>query len=249
MKSKFAKFVDFTLGALLLFGAVMAVACYILPTDLSAFLAASVTATAYIFSLMLSGKNKNKLKFGKAAENMFFEFMFLPAAAPAKLLCKGLKAKGLTPVVHGDALYLKKSAAFFSFGETDERAVARMIARAKHYGAERALLFCRFPPEKIPDIDFSVNVVCGDDVYKLFASLEVLPETKYSKDKKRRIFSEYRGALSKDKIARYAVLSASLFAICAVFGFSIITTICASVCAALFLISLIFTLVKSSKKQ
>ena len=57
------------------------------------------------------------------------------------------------------------------------------------------------------------------------------------------------GAFDKDKIARYLVLSAALFAIAAFTDYSIITLVCAGVCALLFVIASVVNIVKYVKKQ
>ncbi len=243
MKSTFAKIVDSTVGAALVFIASFAVIRYYAPTATAVFGAACVTFTALVLLRFGSNKKSAAFKLSKAADEMFFDFMFLPNAAPARLLAKALATKDVPPpTVRGDAVYVGKTAAFFAFdAPPDEKALARMIARAKHFGAKKAVVFSKGSAAKLQVNDFELTTVCGDKVFELFASLGALPEHKYEKSRKTRR-AVLRAALGKDKIARYIFLSAALFFV-AWLTHSIVTTVCAAISAALALASTIISLI------
>ncbi len=232
----------------MLFAVFTAVFRYYTTTELAAFSAAAVTACA-LFMLGILGKNKDgKREMTKKSEDMFYDFMFERDGYPAKKLADGLKAKGVDAVVKAGAVYANNSAAFFSFDNPlDARAAARMIARAKRSGAKRAVVFCKLPPQSTVDVkDFSIKTVYGDNVYKLFASLGALPERRFEKPVRAR-FAAFRNALAGDKILRYFALSASLFAVSMLFGFSIVPFVCAVAAAALFLAAVVFNAAKKIK--
>ncbi len=251
MKSKFAKFVDYTLGSVLLFGATTAVAVYFMPLKLAAFTALSVTATACVIMRFADGRKTSAAHLSKAANDMFFEFMFLNPAAPAKMLYDGLKRRDDRAKLRGTGVYLGKTAAYPFLSSTPAAIdIARLISRAKHYGCNRVIIICKTPPtETLSVTGIKVINVSGDDAYRLYASLDCLPEKKYSTKQKRKFIDTYRGALSSDKIIRYAVLSAALFATSAIFGFSPVTLACACICAALFLASTVIAAVGKIKAR
>ncbi|MDE7106810.1 MAG: hypothetical protein K2O39_00635 [Clostridiales bacterium] len=248
MKSKFAKFIDGTIGALLIFFAAFAVMRYFIPaTDAAVFCAVTVTAGLCMLT-RLRGKRKGELlRISKAADDMFFEFMFLPDNAPAIKLADALTAKGENAVRHGNGVYLNATAAYCCFNSPlDEGACARLIAKAKHYGADKLVILCKTPPP-VPQVDgVEITTVCGDDAYKLFASLNALPPRKYAETAKRR--GAFKNAFSRDKIFRYLVLALSFF-FAAWVSRSIITFACSVLCAALTVISVTMTAVRSVKKR
>lgn len=251
MKSKLAKIIDYTLGSLLIFGAATAVAVYFLPLNLAAFCALSVTATAIVLSRLIGNKQSSEAKLSKAADDMFFEFMFLSPDAPSKYLFNGLKKRDERVKLHGSGVYLNKTAAYpVLFDTVDDKLIARLISRAKHYGCDKIVVISKAPPSfSLSVSDYSVKSVFGNDAYRLYASLEALPEIKYSVKNKRHFWDGYRGALSRDKIIRYATLSAAFFAITAIFRFSPITLACAIICAALFIASSILAIVNAARKK
>ncbi len=239
MKTRFAKFVDRTLGAALLFAVLTAVLRYYTTTALAAFSAAAITASLY-FMFGIIGRNKaDGLALTRRADEMFADFMFESRALPARKLCSGLKSRGVDARVLANAVYAGKCAAFFSFdAPLDTAAAARIIARAKRNGADKATVFCRKPPSSTVSVkDFTLDAVSGDDVYKLFASLDALPEHRFERTTRSRTL---RGILDKNKIPRYALLSAAMFGVSAITGFSIVPLVCASVAAVLFITASIF---------
>lgn len=251
MKSKFAKFVDYTLGSLLMFGAATAVAAYYLPLKLAAFCALSVTATVCVLAQFIGNKKSSAEHLSRAADDMFFEFMFLNSAAPAKHLYDGLKRRDDRTKLRGTGVYLGKTAAYPEFtAPIDPNAVARFISRAKHFGCNKVVIISKTPPTAALSVDgITIKTVSGNDTYKLYASLDCLPKIKYSVKAKRRFWDGYRGALGKEKIIRYAVLSAAFFAITAIFRFSVITLACAIICAALFIASTTLAIVSKAKQK
>lgn len=249
MKSKFAKFIDGTMGAALIFFAAVAILRYYIPTtDLVVFLAVTVTAGILLLSKLKAVKRDSKLRLSKAADDMFFEFMFMPENAPTALLLNALKAKGEPAVKHGNGVFLNGTAAYPVFSQrADEATVARLIAKAKHFGADKLVLLCK-APQIVPQVDgMQVVTVCGDDVYTLFASLNALPERKYAGVTSRRR-GAYKNMFSADKILRYAVL-AILFYFVSRFSHSIVTFVCAVLCAALALTATTLTIVRAAKKR
>ena len=231
MKSKFAKFVDGTLGAALIFLAATAVLRYYTTLSLATFLAVAVTACAVLL-LHATGKRKHeKLMLSKAADDMFFDFMFEDDASPAKKLTAALKAKGVNAVRRGGGVYAGSCAAFCAFDDPPKpKQIARIISKAKHYGAKRAVIFSKAPPTAAVEVgDFSVSCVNGNDVYKLFASLGALPAKRERKKHKRFAFA---AVLAADKTVRYFVLAAAMFFIGITLK-SLITFVCACACAAL----------------
>ncbi len=247
MKSKFAKFVDATLGSALIFLAAFAVMRYFAPARVSVVTASATTLTALLVMSIRDKKKSSEANLGAAAGSMFYEFMFLSETAPLKYLKAGLERRGVVSVIRGKGLYANGTAVYTAFSAPpDETALARAVARAEHYGCKRAVVLCRALPLKSLDTDFELSVVAGDDVYRLFASLGALPEKKHLPvHGKRRRFA---GAIGKDRIPRYALLSAALFALAAFTGFPVIPTACATVCAALFLSSVIATSLRFAKK-
>lgn len=247
MKSTFAKIVDSTVGAALIFCAAFAVLRYYATLATAMFGAACVTVFALIALRFRYSKKTSEFKISKAADGMFFDFMFLPDTAPARLIKKALDARGVTATVRGNAVYAGKTAAFFCLdAPPDEKALARMIARAKHFGAEKATVFCKAAPTaKLRVSDFELQTVCGEDVYKLFASLGALPDHKYEKPRVTRS-AVMRAAFGKDKIVKYALLSAALF-FAAWLTRSTVTVVCAALAAVLAVASMIVTLVKKGK--
>lgn len=252
MKSKFAKITDSTIGAALIFFAAAAVYKYYMPLSIAVFCALSTTACAFVLLGFTGRKKSNAAVLSKAADDMFFDFMFCDENAPARALCKGLNAHGKNAVTHGGGVFLNGCAAYFSFDAPLIAAkAARYVSRAKHYGAEKLTVFCKDPPVCSLDIDgVSMSVVYGNDVYKLFASLGATPKKRFAPKRKKR-FSSLRGALTKDKLPHYLMLSASMFGVAALTGYSVITLVCASVCAALFAATAINAAVRSlrSKKR
>ena len=250
VKSKFAKFVDATVGATLIFAAATAVLRYYTTLYFAMFAASCLTFCAVVMLSFRSRKKSDAQKLSKNADGMFFDFMFENDAAPAKLLCRGLKAKGIDAKVRGNGVYMGNTAAFTVFdGRLDDKTAARMISRAKHYGATKAVILCKLPPAATPDVDgFTVKTVCGEDVYKLFASLGALPKHRFEQKRGKR-FAAFRSALGKDKIVRYLLLAASMTALTVLFDYSVTTIACAVICAALFVASAIFNIVKAAKAK
>ncbi len=249
MKSKFAKITDGTIGAALIFFAAAAVYKYYMPLSIAVFCALSTTACAFVLLGFTGKKRSNAAMLSKAADDMFFDFMFCDGNAPARSLFKGLKAKNADIAMHGSGVFLNDCAAYFSFDAPLTAAkAARFISKAKHYGAKKLTVFCKDPPLFSLDIDgISLSVVYGNDAYKLFASLGCAPKRRFSPKRKKR-FSALRGALGKDKLPRYLLLSASMFGV-AVLTRSIITVVCASICAALFTATAVYSAVISLKSN
>lgn len=250
MKTRFAKFVDRTVGAALLFLVLTAVLKHYTTTELAAFSAVPITICLF-FMLGVVGKRKDgEARNAKRTDDMFYDFMFESESYPAKKLAAGLKNKNIDAVVRADAVYVGKTAAFFAFGKPpDDATIARMIARATRMGASSAVLFCKSPPTSTVDVkDFKLKTVCGDDVYALFASLNALPERKFEKPIRRR-FAAFANALSSDKLVRYFMLSASLFAVSLMFGFSLIPFVCAVISASLFIAAATFNIVKKVRAK
>lgn len=245
MKSKFAKFVDATLGSTLIFIAATAVLRYYTTLDIALFLAGSVTACA-ILLLKLKPKKQTDDKLEPAAADMFFEFSFMPSDAPAKRLYTALKQRYDGATRHGCGVYVNGVATYCLFSESADCATtARLIAKAKHYGAHTLLLLCKTPPDYPEITGITIKPVCGNAVYRLFGALGALPPRKYS-DSRPKTPKAFAGALGKDKIIRYFILAASL-------GFmswltrSIIAFICAIACASLGLTALTMLAVKRIK--
>ncbi|MCH5161154.1 MAG: hypothetical protein J1G04_03900 [Clostridiales bacterium] len=248
-KSKFAKFIDATVGSALIFAAAYAVLRYFMPSTFAVLSAVSVTGAVWLIFRTRAKNADMREQLSHKADDFFYEFMFLPDNAPAKHLSKGLQRKGVATALHGNALYTENKGAFFFFdGPPNERSIARSISRAEHYGKKEIIIFSRRPIQNILNADFAVTTVCGDDVYKLFASLDILPESKHAKIRRDRRMM-FRAALSKDKIARYFVLSAALFGTSYLLGFSVVMTICASVAAVLCISSIIFAIAQSAKEK
>ena len=248
MKSKFAKFVDATLGACLIFFAATGILRYYTTLELAAVSGVAVTACAVLL-LHVSGANKrNATLLSSAADDMFYELMFTDGRAHAKLLYGGLKAKSDKARIHGQTVYFGKTAATCIFDRTPSaHDVARTVARAKHYGATKALVLCKAMPTERIEIDgFSVKYVVGNDVYKLFGSLGCLPPVKYSAKKKNRALG-LSAALGKDKILRYLLLSVALFFVAMFGGLKIIPLVCACISAALCVTATILNIVRSGK--
>ncbi len=248
MKSKFAKFVDYSLGACLIFIAAVAVMRYYAPLDLAVFSALSVTACACLLLTLKTKKTENRQKLSDAAEDMFYALMFSDERAHARLLCKGLRSVGAQPVIHGKGVYINNTAAFCKFTRTDADDVARMISKAAHYGAKKLVIVCKTPPSStVNTADMKVTTVYGENAYKLFASLDALPETRFKKPQKRR-FAALKHALDKDRIMHYALLSAAMFAITVFLSRSIVTFACACVCALLCAAAVAYNIVKAISK-
>ena len=250
MKSKFAKIVDNSIGAVIVFCAVTAVFRYFLPLSASAFCAACITSCALFLSALRRKRKEKTERISREAADMFFDFMFKSCQAPAFLLCRALQSKKTNAERHGNGVYCGKTAAFFYFDTPpSERDCARMIARAKHYGATKVYAFCKTLPRTVPQVEgFSFTAVDGDATYKLFRSLDCMPKRAFAAKKRGKPY-KLSGAFDKDKIARYLVLSAALFAIAAFTDYSIITLVCAGVCALLFVIASVVNIVKYVKKQ
>ncbi len=249
-KSKFAKFVDATVGSALIFAAAYAVLRYFMPSTFAVLSAVSFTGAVWLILKTRKRASEEREKLSASAEDMFYEFMFMPDGAPAKLLMKGLQNKGITSAVHGNALYTDSVAAFFFFdAPPSEKAIARAIARAEHYKKSKAVIFSRHTPQAKFDVDFPVITAHGDGVYKLFASLKCLPKSKHKKGKAASRFAMFKGAFSKEKIPRYLLLSGAFFLTSALTGFSVVLTVCASVSAVLFLCSSIFAVAEKCKQR
>ncbi|MCH5153887.1 MAG: hypothetical protein J1F71_01610 [Clostridiales bacterium] len=248
MKSKFAKFIDGTVGAAMIFFAAFAIFRYFIPsTDLVMFCAASITGGILLIGKIRGIRRGEKLALSKAADDMFFEFMFLPDNAPTALLCNALKRRGENAVRHGGGVYVGKSAAYPMFSrEADEATTARIIAKAKHFGADKLILLCK-APSRVPNVDgIQVISVIGDDVYTLFASLNALPERKYVGKVQSR--GAFKNMFSPDKILRYALL-AVLFYFVSRFSRSIVTFVCGALCAALAITAIMLSIVRAAKKR
>ena len=250
MKSTFAKIVDKTVGAVLIFAAATAVLRYYTTLDYAVFSAIAVTACVLIMSGFAGKRKAEKLKISEAAADMFYDFMFFDDSAPSRLLMNGLKRAGASAVLKGKTVYVGKTAAFCAFdSQLSQRSAARAIARAKHFGAEKLVLFCKAPPASLPDVEgFSLKTVSGDDTYALFASLGALPDRKFEKRKLKR-FAAFEHALGKDKLPKYFLLSASMFALTALIGFSVVTFICASVSSVLFVAACAYNAANARKNR
>lgn len=248
MKSKFAKIVDYSIGAILIFFAATAVMKYFTTWDLAVFSGFTVTACACLIVHVTGLRKGDKQKLSSAADDMFYEFMFLDERKPIKLLHAALVKKIPSATLHGKTLYASSVAAACYFDNPpNKKTLARLVACAKHYGAKRAVVFCKEAPAATITVDgFDIKFAVGNDVYVLFRSLDCLPAPYYSlKTKSRaRIFTS---ALGNDKIVRYLLLSAFLFAVAVFTGYRIIPFVCASICAVMFFISAIYNLVKAKK--
>ncbi|MCH5163265.1 MAG: hypothetical protein J1G38_07260 [Clostridiales bacterium] len=250
MKTRFAKIVDRTVGAAMLFAVLTAVFRYYTVFELAAFSAASITVCAFFIFGAIGKRNDSKAEMTKRTDDMFYDFMFERDGYPAKKLADGLKTRGVEASVKAGAVYAGNTAAFFCFDKPlDKKTAARMIAKAKRAGAAKAVVFCVAPPASTVDVkDFTLKPVVGDDVYKLFASLKALPERRFEKPTKAR-FSSFKNALSKDKIIRYFTLSASLFGVSLILGFSIVPFVCAVVAAVLFTSAVAYNIYKKTKRK
>lgn len=250
MKSKFAKFIDGTVGACLIFLAATAVMRYYTTLELAMFSAAAITACACLLLKLFGKKRENAQRLSADADAMFFDFMFSDESAPAKLLYAGLKAKDPATKLRGKGVYLNSTAAFCVFAAPpDKKTIARCIAKAKHYGASKTVVLSKTPPQAAVDVEgMTVKFAYGDDVYKLFGSLDALPQKNFA-EKQRSRRSAFGAALGKDKIIRYALLSASLFAVSVLNGYSVITLVCACACAALAVASVGVSLSKAIKNR
>ena len=251
MKSKFAKFVDCTVGAGLIFLAAAAVMRYYTTADLAVFTAVSVTACAVLLLKIRNGKKQTAERLSHAAADMFFDFMFLGENAPVTCLYNGLKAKEPETARHGNGVYLNGVAAFCAFyPQPDITAVARFAARAKRYGAHTVNVFSELPPKQtVPPLDgIRIKYVCGEDVYKLFGSLNCLPKKQFAKRKMSRK-TAFGNAFGRDKIIKYTVLSVLMFGITLIGGMSIVTLVCAAVCAVFAAVSAVLALVKAVKNR
>lgn len=251
VKSKFAKFVDGTIGAILIFIASAAIFAYYTPVPmLSIFSGITVTVCAILLLRLKNKRDCAKQKLSQNAADMFFDFMFLDEYAPAKLLCAGLNGKAQRAVRRGKGVYLNRTAAFCFFGcPPNEATAARTMARAKHYGANTTLFLTERQSHVPTDIaGITAKNIYGDDVYKLFASLCALPEKKFARRKKSRR-AALSGALSKDKILRYVLLSAFMFALSVFLHRSVIMLACAVICAALAIAATTLNAVKYAKEK
>lgn len=250
MKSKFAKFIDSTIGACLIFFAAVAVMRYYTTLDLAVFCAFAITACVCLL-LKLSGvKKTEKHRLSVAADGMFFDFMFMPDDAPIKQLYNGLKEKLPSAVLRGKGVYTADTAAFCYFDcPPNEKELARLISKAKRFRANKIIVLSKSPMRTVVDIEgFTVKSVCGEDVYKLYGSLGALPKKQFSSKQKSRRTAFY-GALGKDKILRYALLSAAMFGISILNGYSIMTFACACVCAALCVAAVGFNIYRAATKK
>ena len=248
MKSKFAKFVDRTVGACLIFFAATAVMRYYTTLQLAMFSALAITACICLLLGAFGKRRYGKYIMSKNAQDMFFDFMFMDERAPARLLCKALNEKNITASLHGNGVYARDTAAFCFFDNPpDQRAIARTIAKSKRYGASKVLLLCKMPPQAVPNLnEVTVKIVSAENVYCLFGSLGALPDKKYSLKQKSR-FSAFSHALDKDKIIRYIVLAAALFGVSVLSGGSLIPFICACAAASLAIISIVMSVTKKVK--
>lgn len=233
MKSKFAKFTDATLGTLLVFFGATAVFLYFTPKELAVFCGFTLTACAVLLLRLKSKKHDAAEKLTKAANAMFFDFMFLSDDTPAKLLYNKLKRVYPDVVRHGGGVFAGSTAAYCLFDvPPDKKQCARCIAKAKRYGATGLVIISKRPPD-VPEVDgITVKTAVGNDAYTLMASLGALPEKKFGAPKKRTLGAFAAGALGKDKILRYAVLGAAFF-FTAWLSRSAITFACAVICTAL----------------
>lgn len=248
MKTRFAKFIDGTLGFVLMYAAAFSVLCYFIPKSFAALTALSFCSALYLIFGFKERINGSKTRLSKNASEMFFNFMFEGNNAPAKLLKTGLNNKGISSALHGNALYTGKTSAFFHFASPPTQTdVARDVAKAKRYGCKKLLVFSE-SSKPFPQIDgYEIVSVTGDDVYRLFRSLDCLPERKFNKKSKRR-FSALLSALSKDKLPRYFLLAAGLGAV-AFFTRSVVCIVCAAVAVILFVASVVFCAVKAKKRS
>lgn len=212
---------------------------YYTTTTLAMFCASAITACVWILAKFKRAGNEEREKLSKAAEEMFFDLMFSDETSHVKLLLNGLKNK-CDCTRHGNGIFIGKTAAFLKLSSPPcEADIAQIIAKSKHYGASKTVIFTKKPISSIPDVlGITVKNVYGEDVYKLFSSLGAIPHKKFlPRTKSRR--AAYCGIFDTDKIVRYAILAAAMFLIAAV-GKSIITFICAAICAILLFISLVF---------
>ena len=245
MKSKFAKFVDCSLGACLIFLAATAVMRYYTTLELAVFSAFSITACACLLLSLKTKKREKAERLSEAAEQMFYTLLFSDERAHARLLFNGLKSVGENPTMHGYGIYLGKTAAFCCFTQTDAHDVARMISKAAHYGATKLLIICKTPPSSTVNTKaVTVSIIDGENAYKLLASLNALPQTRFEKPRKRRR-DAFKHALDKDKIIRYAMLSAAMFLITVFLSRSIVTFVCACVSALLCAASVAYNIVRA----
>ncbi|MDE6293349.1 MAG: hypothetical protein K2L88_01855, partial [Clostridiales bacterium] len=109
------------------------------------------------------------------------------------------------------------------------------------------IILCKTPPP-VPQVDgMEIKTVCGDNAYRLFASLNALPKRKYAESNTARR-SAFKNAFSPDKIIRYALLAVAFY-FTARFSKSIITFACAVLCAALAVIGITTAIVRKAKKR
>lgn len=248
MKSKFAKFVDATLGACLIFFAATAVLRYYTTLELAAVSGFAVAACACLLMHVTGANKRNATRLSSAADDMFYELMFCAPRAHAKMLHDGLKSKYEHARLHGNAVYLGKTAAACVFDRAPTaNDTARIIARAKHYGANKVVVLCKTPPdERIDADDFTVTYVVGNDVYKLFGALGCLPRKKYSPKKKNRALG-LSAALGKDKIIRYFLLAVALFFVATFGGLRWIPLVCACVSAILCVAATVASIIRAGR--
>ncbi len=249
MKSKFAKFIDGSVGSCLIFVAAFAVMRYYTTADLSIFCAVTITACVLVLLKFKSNRKADNAKLSAAADDMFFDFMFMQSAAPTKALYGGLKKIEPNTELHGNGVYLNGHAAYCFFDAPPlEKDMARTVSKAKHYGADKITLLCKAPPSVPPPKIEGVAIKCvyGDEVYKLFASLSALPQKKYS-IKRRSRFSAFRGAFDKDKILRYILLATALFFVAYV-GRSIVPFVFSVIALTLAIISIALNVKRALSK-
>lgn len=248
MKGTFAKIIDRTFGAGLLFLVATAVIGYFQPQRIALIAGTIITALIYLASSLTSRISNDKQKLSHATEQMFYDFMFLNTDEPSKMLQVGLRKRGINCYTSKTALYYKNTVAFFAFDEVlTQTQTAKYISTAVRKGVSNVLIFSKkdFTPSISVD-GITLRVISGNAVYQLFASLNALPAHTYKSTAKKRIFPFLSAALDLRKLPRYLLLSCAFFFIAAITKFSIMLTFCAILNAVLALSTIILRLINKT---
>lgn len=253
MKSKKAVIIDSVFGTALIFAAFYCLLVYYSRPVYAAVGAAFAAAAMLVVLLRRERFNRSRENSSKRASDMFDRLMFVPPSVTLNKLERALKDKGLAVKRVRNGIVCGKTALFYE-PAADKRAVASDVAVSSKHGAKRVLIasegFTKEVTAFIAKFD-GVETLSGEACFKLFASLNALPEIEPPYKKKRSLPAALMSAFAFNKWSKYLLAGGFILTMGLVGGFGVFYIVVASLCFALSACCLVVGLYssRSSKRE
>lgn len=251
MKSKKAIVIDAVLGSLLIFSAFYCVIVYYAKPVYACVCAALAAAALLVVFVRREKFSRFRENSSKRAADMFDKLMFVPPNVTLSKLERTLKDKGFTVKRVRNGLVCADTALFYE-PAVDKRAVASDVALSGKHNAKRVIIvsetFQKDVAVFMEKFD-NVEALSGEACFKLFASLNALPECEPPYRKKRALPAAIMSAFAFDKWSKYLLSGGLILALGLIGGMGVFYIVMASLCFALSCCCVIIGLVGSKTKN